>query len=763
MIRFNRPGYFTRRTLLKSGAAVSLAAVLGKYTGSAKVQAARIDIRKQIQYKWDSVRIGGGGYVTGMIIHPTEPNLIYIRTDVGGAYRWNASTESWIPIADDPNVGGVMESYSGVESIAVDPNDPNVVYMCVGIYRKQQFKAWDQWREGDPEPSMMFKSTDRGDTWTALNFTPSAGGNEPWRWVGERLQVDPQDGRIILFGSRSEGLWRSNDGGSTWKIEESLPVSDDPGAGVLWVLFDTSFHPSQGPTGTPTIIVYANVFDKGVYRSTHYGNIWGLLEGGDTPPTGSLTGRGAVSTDGTFYVTGSSGVWRYRVGAWKNISPRTDMGFNAISVDPRNAARVITVEERAGFQNRIFISENGGDDWKEVQVTRSWTVPWYPDEFWAAAVSSIHFDPHYPNRVWFTDWYNNWRTDDITQSPSVWTNYEKGHEELVVLTLLSPASGVSLFSGTADVMGFRHTDVTEYQPHYLITGAGLTQDTTGIDYAANDSDFMVAVGGRRDPHERRGGAGSYSTDNGETWTPFATRPPGAIHGKVAVSADGASILWIPADSMPYYSTDRGTTWTQGNGLMSGTVGVSWDHDHPLEADRVTPGRYYVLRAGSLSRSDDHGATWRTVGKLPLDKATVAKTRADSSSGDNNPNAAKGDLRVLQSVPGSAGQLWAQTDQGLYVCYDAGENWTQVANVSSTLLFAIGKRADGSDHPTLFVYGMVNGQFGMYRSIDGGATFDPLDTGEAPLFAARHMRGDHQIFGRVYFGTNGRGVWYGEPG
>ncbi len=43
---------------------------------------------KNLNYEWGTIPLGGGGFVTGLIIHPLDPQIKYIRTDVGGAYRW---------------------------------------------------------------------------------------------------------------------------------------------------------------------------------------------------------------------------------------------------------------------------------------------------------------------------------------------------------------------------------------------------------------------------------------------------------------------------------------------------------------------------------------------------------------------------------------------------------------------------------------------------------------------------------------------------
>ncbi|SFV09086.1 oligoxyloglucan reducing-end-specific cellobiohydrolase [Pseudoduganella namucuonensis] len=51
-------------------------------------------------YKWDTVAFGGGGFVTGVIPSKSERGVVYMRTDVRGAYRWNAQQERWMALQD---------------------------------------------------------------------------------------------------------------------------------------------------------------------------------------------------------------------------------------------------------------------------------------------------------------------------------------------------------------------------------------------------------------------------------------------------------------------------------------------------------------------------------------------------------------------------------------------------------------------------------------------------------------------------------------
>ena len=81
-------------------------------------------------FKWSSVAMGGGGFVSAIVASPLEENLFYARTDVGGAYRWNNASERWESMMDwvDVSERGLL----GVEAIAVDPKEAETVYLMTG-------------------------------------------------------------------------------------------------------------------------------------------------------------------------------------------------------------------------------------------------------------------------------------------------------------------------------------------------------------------------------------------------------------------------------------------------------------------------------------------------------------------------------------------------------------------------------------------------------------------------------------------------------
>ena len=104
-----------------------------------------------------NVTMGGGGYVTGIISCPTHTNLFYCKTDVGGAYRWDEPTQSWIALLDWNSQNET--TYQGVESLAIDPSSPNKLYILAGT---------SYWNGGT---TAILRSSDYGATFAITDVT----------------------------------------------------------------------------------------------------------------------------------------------------------------------------------------------------------------------------------------------------------------------------------------------------------------------------------------------------------------------------------------------------------------------------------------------------------------------------------------------------------------------------------------------------------------------------------------------------------------
>src|SRR5246127_3115973 len=143
-------GGASREQTIQPAAACTATATYTNACGARSQQAFSIKVGT-----WASAKFGGGGYVTGLIFHPTSANVLYARTDVGGAYRWDQASSSWLPITDRFGAG---ESFQhGVETIALDPSNDQLVYMVTGMYASADATA------------RLYTSSNRGSSWTSVN------------------------------------------------------------------------------------------------------------------------------------------------------------------------------------------------------------------------------------------------------------------------------------------------------------------------------------------------------------------------------------------------------------------------------------------------------------------------------------------------------------------------------------------------------------------------------------------------------------------
>lgn len=672
---------------------------------------------------WQQVPIGGGGYVTGVYAHPQVADLVYMKTDNGGAYRWHPQAKRWQNIID--HFPRLPWNYYGVQSLALDPHNPELVYVALGKY-------------ADSGNGRLWKSSDRGNTWIESDLQVPIGGDTDKRWTGNRLAVSPHDGNLLLFGSGNQGLWRSQDGGIHWSQIKSFGASPHPDLGLIAVAFD--------PVDQKR--VYLSAYGDGIYLSDDQGWTWSKMTG--SPVHGT---RIVVSGDRSVYVTSdlAPGVSKYVDGVWKDITPSGFEGqvFNALDVHPDQPNQVIVARGEVN-EGEIFYSADGGITWQEITAHYQSiaTIPWWPNYFFNDHTSAVIFDPHTPQRLWLSDWFGVWRTDNFPEKRPIWTSFPQGQEQIVTFSLVSPPKGASLLSGVADIEGFKHQDLNSYpqdrlgyqNPYSWKHRDRYWQDTYDLAYSVNRPFDLVRVGGKRDEEVHMVAT---SNDGGTTWQELSTFPDDKIPLQVAISANNPQqFVIVRSEGQPLQTSDRGNTWRQVSGLPDGMKGP-WTWNHPLAADGVNPNQFYYFAGGTLYRSADGGITFVGV----------------------NNSLPSAEHYFLATVPQRENELWLSLDdQGLWVSKDGGSHFSQIEQVKYSRLLAWGKSRQNNPPNLLYLYGEIGDrQEGLFRSKDRGQTWQKLD--DIPLYKQDFARtilvleASQQEPNLVFIGTDGRGIYY----
>ena len=429
------------------------------------------------------VKIGGGGFVTGIVIHPQAADVMYARTDVGGLYRWDNVNQDWHQLLSVESVGEKVSL--GIESVAIDPHNTNIVYAATGAFTH---------KKGKKAPGNILKSTDKGNTWKVLDIALPMGGNETWRWTGERLAVDPHNSNVVYFGSRLDGLWKSQDGGNSWRQinTSSVPLGETWGetknlAGVTFVEFDPS---SPGVT-------YVGVAGKGVYRTTNGGNSWQSLP---MESNSFIPQQGEVNADGELVVTvfdrqnssNKGGIWKFDGSTWSNVTPKTGKKYAGLTVNDSDPNTLFAVTYPM-TPNDIYRSTDGGDSWTSLK-SQSQGLDWYPDWNFYTLSGDLAVNPTNPRQVWLTNGFGIWQTEQGQQNQLTWSAEVEGLEETVPFDAVSTPGGANLITAIADFDGFRHTDVTATPSKNHSNGQFST--TTSITYSAGNPNFVVRVGGK---------------------------------------------------------------------------------------------------------------------------------------------------------------------------------------------------------------------------------------------------------------------------
>ena len=562
-------------------------------------------------YTWRNAEVGGCGFVTGTVFHPTEPGLVYARTDVGGAYRLDPATNRWIALNDD--IGGLNNEFQhlGVQSIALDPNDPNRVYIATG-----QYAGTESWKLN----SRIYRSTDRGATWTFTTPGFKMAGNGEGRGTGERMVVDPLNGANLLVGSNNLGIWRSGDRGATWSRLPNFPATL---TNLNFLLYAPAVAPGPGPSRR--LYAAANTLTgQSFWFSDNNGDTWTEVPNhpGRTAGAEMMPLQGSFDAAGVFYSTWGDatgpgnyatryGVWKMAAdgSSWTSILPPTGQGFfGGISADPRMAGHVVVSTLLRWWPgDEVYRSTDGGSTWTAALRTATRSLgnsPWAnPGPHW---MTDIDIDPHNSSRAIFNTGFGLFQTTNLaaTGTTRTWTFFNDGLEEAVPLGLHSPTAGPPLVSVIGDYTGFRHDDLNRSPLRGALNpGSGSTNVISGADLAPSR---MI---------RQNSGTTLYSQDGAATWAAFPTTPAPVINGqhRVILSTDGQRLLWCPPNAPAYRSTDNGASWTIAANAQSLTNSNGTHSVAVLAGAAGTPG---------TTNSSGGNARFNSPAAIALDSAGV---------------------------------------------------------------------------------------------------------------------------------------------
>jgi len=165
---------------------------------------------KKLNLNIDQVQVGR------IAIHPTDPNIVFIAvmgdlfkdTPDRGLYKSTNGGNSWKKVL-------YTNQRSGAVDISIDKSNPRIMYASTWNIRRTPYSL-----ESGGEGSALWKSTDGGDTWKNIS---NSTGLPKGIWGISGVSISPANPNIIyaLIENKNGGLYKSNDSGKTWKIVNS--------------------------------------------------------------------------------------------------------------------------------------------------------------------------------------------------------------------------------------------------------------------------------------------------------------------------------------------------------------------------------------------------------------------------------------------------------------------------------------------------------------------------------------------------------------
>lgn len=571
-----------------------------------------------------------GGRLTDVEMHASSLTTMYLCAASGGVFKSTNAGTTWTPIFD--GVGSLS-----IGDLAIAPSDSNTIYVGTG---EANAGGGSLCYDADG----IYKSTDAGVTWQSI-------GLQLTRNTG-RIAIHPTNKDIVyaatmgdLFGNNAErGLYKTNDGGTTWT--QSLYLNDSTGAVEVVinpVNPDTVFACMWTRVRRPDRRNYGGP-ESGIYRSFDGGNTWNKLNN----PFGSFGNLGRIGID--------------------------------ISKSNPNILYAYVLDD-FGSPIGIFKSINSGNSWTNVSSNAGFASVsyWY---------GRIKIDPTNPDVVYLID-FDLWKTTDGGNN---WNNISSGqthvdqhevyiHPQNSNLVLLGNDGGfyTSYDGGTSfihnetlPVTQFYTCEVDEQQPNNYYGG---TQDNgTVMTPNGSTTNWTEIWGGdgfvvRVDPTQQGSWTAEYqyaglscglngvNTNHKFNWnTPYMHEPGNPM------------TMYLGSNHM-YKSLDKGANWFEISPDLSNGIGPS---SYPIVYATITtldvaasdPDVIYAgTDDGNVHVTTDGGQTWTKISNnLPV--RWVTRVAVDPRN-------------ALDCYVTLSGYRYHDNMSHIYHTTDGGANWVDI--------------------------------------------------------------------------------------
>lgn len=587
--------------------------------------------------EWSNSRVGGGGYITGLIPDPNTPGRIWARCDVAGVFLSEDGGRSFRAM----NRGMSESSNHSVESFALSPHDPRVLFRCSGEAR------------GGRSFGFIHGSRDGGENWRLFTTQADFIGNGEVRYLGEMIAVDPFDPRTVVAASFSRGVFASRDGGEHWAY---AGLEGEP-------LKSLAFHPripNRLYVGTLRTMAHADyLFPSGykrpqvgrLYLSNDGGRSWSLLAEG--PGLAFAEIQFSPEGDDILYAAaGTLGLLKSMDGgrSFKPINRGLpSVEFPCIAVDPRQPRTLYTAAcvpaDAPVPVVPIYVSRDAGAAWSLVRDYKPadfTEYPYPPGDIrpigWA--ISKLRVDPFDSKTLYMSNWFGVSVSRDGGQH---WSgNHYEGIENICVENVVAhPTKPGCFYFSAADQAICRSTDDGRSYKHFaeLHRPANYYCSTCAAPSRFIDGLVAYAVNNNGSQHS----AFFRTADDGATVSCSLELPAGLMIQAIREDSAMGGVFLASVDGEPakgaglYRSADGGRTWARlpGGGL---------------------PGR---------------------IKRVPLDREWV-ENELLSVVWYQTKNAC-GTNQLLAAVPGQSDAFyWGEWTEGLFLTADGGGSWTDIS-------------------------------------------------------------------------------------